>query len=161
LSKLKDANGNPLPTFDIFALPRTGANDPATFNQLKTTLFNTGVSELWSADGRINGEPFDLPAGKLKFAVGGVYLEESLSLAVDGLTQQGLVPGLNTQFAFPGGKRSRGAGFVEVLIPVTSPDWNIPGFHSFEIDAAGRIEQIDPGGRSEVPDIKIRWQPFD
>lgn len=161
LSKLTDANGNAVPTFNIFALPGTGANDPKTLQQINATLFQTGTSELWTMDGRVNGTPVDLPAGKLAFAVGGEYIDERLSLANDGLLQQGLVPGLNATFPFPGGHRDRGAGFAEVLIPLASPQWNVRGFYAFDIDVSGRIEDINPGGTAAVPKVGIRWQPID
>ncbi len=161
LSKLTDAfnGGVPLPTYNIFALP--GVNDPATINALRTTLFETGVSDLWSVDGHINGQPFDLPAGPFQFAAGFQYIDESLSLDYDGLTKNNLVPGLNAVGAFPGGKRNRWAGYAEVRIPVFSQDKNIVGFHAFEIDASGRYETLTPGGDAAVPKVGFRWQPID
>jgi len=111
-------------------------------------------------DGKITGTPYELPAGKLAFAIGGAYNYESLTLAVDGLTQQNLVPGLNAASAFPGGIRDRYAGFIEVQIPVFSEEHNIPGFHAFDITAAGRYESINPGGDTEVPKVGVRWQPL-
>src|SRR5439155_16499679 len=162
LSTLVDASGNPLPVYNIFfGQIAPGNNAPETVNQLRTTLYNTGTSELWSFDGSVNGTPYELPAGKLAFAIGGTYVYESLNLAVDGLTQQGLVPGLNAASAFPGGVRDRYAGFIEVKIPVFSEDHNIPAFHAFEITAAGRYESINPGGDTEVPKVGVRWHPLD
>jgi iron complex outermembrane receptor protein len=162
LSKLTDASGNNLPLDNIFFAPTAmGNNAPETINQLKTTLYNTGTSELWGVDGIVRGTPYELPAGKLEFAVGGGYNYEALSLAVDGLTQQGLVPGLNQAAAFPGGVRDRYALFVEVKIPIFSDERNIPGFHSLELTAAGRHESINPGGDANVPKVGVRWQPLD
>jgi iron complex outermembrane receptor protein len=152
-------NGTAVPLYDPFALP--GASSPATIDAMRTTLFQTGVSELWGVDGNITGTPFDLPAGKLAFAVGVSFYTESLSLNIDGLTKLGKVPGLNPQQPTPGGRRDAWAGFIEVRLPITSEEKNIPAFHSLEITAAGRIESFDPGGDSAVPKVGVRWQPLD
>jgi len=159
---LIDANGNSLPPFNIFALPGFNTtNAPGTLNNIRATLYQSGVSQLWSADGKFHAAPFDLPAGPLDAVLGVAYVKESLSLAVDGLTALGLVPGLNQQFPFPGGKRDRAAIFTEVRVPITSESWNFPVLYSLELDLAGRYERIWPGGDSGVPKIGVRWQPID
>ena len=43
--------------------------------------------------------------GPFDIVVGGDYIYESLSFSVDGLTQLGLVPGLNAAFPFGGFRR--------------------------------------------------------
>jgi iron complex outermembrane receptor protein len=159
---LTDANGNPLPSYDIFALQGfNGTNAQNTIQTIKTTLYNSGVSELWSVDGHVHGRPFDLPAGPVDFVVGSSYTFESLSLSVDGLTQLGLVPGLSQAFPFSGGTRDRAAVFIETRIPIFSETKNIAGFYSLEVTAAGRYEWIWPGGDTGVPKVGVRWQPFD
>lgn len=164
-SQLSGQNG-PVPMYNIFSVPAgiyiNGplANDPATIDAIKTTLYASGVSEEWDASGTITGTPLDLPGGKLAFAVGGGFGSESLFTDFDGLTRIGKVPGLNA--ALPtGGRRDNWAGFVEVRIPITSPDQDIPALRSLELTAAGRYESFDPGGDSAVPKVSVRWQPID
>jgi len=158
LSQLTDEAGQNLPLYNIFAL---GGQDPATLRRLNTTLFSTGLSELWNVEGHVNGSPVELAAGPLQFAVGGSYSFESLRLDFDGLQLAGLVPGLNAATPFNGGTRDRAAGFIEVKIPIFSENNEIPVFHSFELTAAGRYESIHPGGDAAVPKIGARWQPLD
>ena len=103
LSQLLGPTGAPVPMYNIFSTggPSSpigaagGGNDPATIEAIKTTLFQYGRSEEWDAGGTVTGTPFDLPAGKFAFAVGGGFLQESLSIDFDGLTRIGKVPGLN------------------------------------------------------------------
>jgi iron complex outermembrane receptor protein len=164
LSQLVDAAGNPVPVYNIFAgglAPGVSGNAPETINLLRSTLFTWGQSELWNAQGVFNGTPLDLPAGKLAFAAGGQFIHEDIQLQVDGLSQQGLVPGLNPQQAFHGGSRETGAGFIEVNIPVFSKEQHIPVFYDLEITAAGRYQSFDPGGNAAVPKVAVRWQPVD
>lgn len=166
LSQLIDAAGNNLPVYNIFATPTSfpgnSGNAPSTIQELQSTLFTWGESELWNAQGVFHGTPLDLPAGKLAFAAGGQFIHEDIQLQVDGLSKQGLVPGLNPQNAFAGGTRETAAGFIEVNIPVIGgKDMHVPGFYDLEITASGRYQSFDPGGDAAVPKIGIRWQPLD
>jgi iron complex outermembrane receptor protein len=166
LSTLVDAAGNNLPVYNIFGSSLTsgsGLNAQSTLDALKATLFTWGQSELWSAQGVIRGTPsfLALPAGKVAFAAGGAYMDESISLQVDGLSQGNLAPGLNVAVPFSRSTRKTGAGFVEVNIPVTSPDMDIPALYALEITAAGRYQTFDPGGDSAIPKVGVRWQPLD
>jgi iron complex outermembrane receptor protein len=164
LSQLLDANGNNLPVYNIFSsglAPGSGGNAPETINALRATLFNWGETELYSGQGVFRASPIDLPGGKLNIAMGGQYIHEQLSLAVDGLTKLGLVPGLNAAQDFPGGTRETTAGFIEVNIPVFGKDMAIPGLYDLEITAAGRYQTFDPGGNAAVPKVGILWKPLD
>jgi iron complex outermembrane receptor protein len=156
---LTDANGNPLPEYNIFSVP--GVNDPTTLQNIKTTLYQSGVSQLWGVDGHVHAMPFDLPAGPLNFVLGAAYVNESVDLSVDGLTQLGLVPGLNQAFPFPGGKRDRAAIFAETRIPILGEAQGIPGVYELEVTAAGRYERIWPGGDAAVPKVGVLWKPID
>ncbi len=162
IGTLTDPLGNPLPSYNIFSLPGFNlTNAPATINTTKTTLFTTGVSESWATDGHVHGTPFDLPAGPFDAVVGAQYFYEKISLAVDGLQQLGLVPGLNQAFPFPGGKRDRWAIYEEVKIPVMGENFNLPGIYMLDVDCQGRYERLFPGGDSGVPKVQVRWQPID
>jgi len=166
LSRLRDGNGNLVPMYNIFFSPtdkyptKMGPNSPDTIRAISTSLFQIGKSTEWDALGNITGQPFELPAGKLGFAVGGGFRSEALAIDFDGLTRIGKVPGLNAQEP-TSGRRDSWAGFGEVHIPVTSPDMNIPALHAFEITAAGRYETFNPGGDKAVPKVLMRWQPID
>lgn len=155
-----------VPVYNIFFAPTgsayapSGSNHPDTIDAISTTLFQTGRSEQWDANANITGQPFELPAGKLGFAVGGGFGSEALSIDFDGLTKIGKVPGLNSS-APTSGRRDSWAGFVEVNIPLTSPDMDVPGLYALELNVAGRYETFDPGGDSAVPKLGIRWQPLD
>lgn len=157
-SALSDPSG-PVRLFNPFALP--GGNDPRTIDMLRATEFQTGLSELWSVDANITGSPFELPAGRVQFAVGGGFYTERLAIDYDGLTRLGQLIGGNQAIPMAPGKRDSWAGFIETRIPITSEEKNIPGFRSFEITAAGRVESFDPGGNSAVPKVGVRWQPLD
>jgi len=158
LSILTDANG-PVPTYNYFALP--GANDPRTLDTLRTTLFSKADSELYTFDAAVSARMLNLPAGKVGWAVGAEYRHESLELTNDFLTQTGQGIGYNAAGNFPGGSRQARAMFVEAAIPILSPDWSLPGARELEISAAGRFEELEPGGTASVPRVGIKWKPLE
>ncbi len=158
-SMLLGPDGNGLPTYNLFALP--GFNSPATIEALRTSVYERGTSQLWGMDGRINGVAFELPAGKLNYALGGGFVEESLGISSDGLLQTGNAIGYNPNPTFSGGMRRRTYAFAEASIPFFSPDKHIPGFYDLEVIASGRFEHLEPGGDSEVPKVGVKWQPID
>lgn len=160
LSTLLDSAGNPLPTLDYFALPGSSRNDPRTLDALRATLYQNGQAELLDAQFVVSARALELPAGKVGFAVGGLYRWETLTTTYDYLTQNALAIGLNGSGDFPGGNRKSWAGFLEANIPVFSEDMGIPAFTSLEISAAGRFEQLEPGGDTQIPKVGMKWQPL-
>ncbi len=146
-----------VPTYNIFGVG--GVNDAQTLEAMRTTLFESGTSELWSADFVLRGSPVELPAGGLWFAAGGAFYTESLELDRDGLTSAGFAPGLNQSLPFPGGRRDSWGFFAEFSVPIFSPDYNLPGFYALQADIAVRHEQIEPGGDATVPKVGVKWQP--
>ncbi len=148
-----------VPTYNIFAFP--GSNSPDTLNALRTSVYERGQSQIWGVDGRINGLIFELPTGKINYALGGGFQDESLEIQSDGLLQTGNAVGYNPNPSFSGGRRTRSYGFAEVVVPILSPDQKVPVFHSLTVDASGRFEHLEPGGDSEVPRVALTWQPVD
>jgi hypothetical protein len=112
-------------------------------------------------DGRLNGLVWDLPTGKLSYAVGGGFLDENLQISSDGLLQTGNAIGYNPNPTFAGGTRTRDYAFAEMVIPILGPDQNVPGFHSLIVNPSGRYERLEPGGESKVPRVALTWQPID
>jgi outer membrane receptor protein involved in Fe transport len=99
---------------------------------------------------------FDLPAGGVGLAFGGSFNRESYNIAVDDQTRiESGIPNIAA------GRKSWGI-YAETLIPIFSPKWNIPGFHSLEFSAGVRYDEwLNNDTNAAVPKVGIRWQPFD
>ena len=127
----------------------------------------------------VNGDLFNLPAGPVSFAIGGEYDAPRWTLDRDAL---------NTTFQSIGSTDGGSARvnrdvwsiYQEVRVPFTSPNWNFPGFYSFEVDFAEREEwysqntsAVLPSGafpfqpaahsqyNAQKPKVSVRWQPLD
>jgi outer membrane receptor protein involved in Fe transport len=186
-----DANGNPVaggvysqvlggysltgppitqPALDPFA--RGSALNPASLANVYGTEFINARSALISLDLQLVGSLFELPAGKVGVAVGASVRRETLSGRADNNGRvtdpvTGLVTGnaqqwLGGTYADPFNRhRNIDAVFAETRVPITSPSWNVPVLHEFDLTAAVRGEQYSDAGRSTVPKVGFRWQPFD
>jgi iron complex outermembrane receptor protein len=120
------------------------------------------TSKLATVDATIfTTDLFDLPAGGVGFALGGQFRRESLNEDPDQLNINGDIAGNSAIAAARGGRKSY-AVFVETSIPIFSEKNAIPGFHAFDINAAGRYEAfLNNDTDVAVPKIGVRWQPFD
>jgi iron complex outermembrane receptor protein len=120
------------------------------------------TSKLATLDATIfTTDLFDLPAGGIGFALGGQFRRESLNEDPDQLNINGDIAGNSAIAAARGGRKSY-AIFTEMSIPVFSDKNAIPGFHAFDINAAGRYERfLNNNTDVAVPKIGVRWQPFD
>lgn len=119
----------------------------------------TGDTTFSEGSAIINGTPFELPAGKLAFAVGGSYQREVLGAYADPNTEQHLW--LNSPTIKPiDTSRYDEAVFAELEIPVFSSEMNIPGFHTLNLDLAGRSDDYQLVGTSRVPKVSLKYAPI-
>lgn len=123
---------------------------------------DTDTSKLATVDATIyTTDLFDLPAGGIGFALGGQFRRESLNEDPDQLNIAGDIAG-NSAIATAVGGRKSYAFYVETQIPIFSEKNAIPGFHAFDITAAGRYEAFRNNDTDvAVPKVGVRWQPID
>ena len=153
------------------ALTLIPALDPFARNPNATTLSYVyatqpiyAFSRLDSADGKLVGTLPGLPAGRIGVAVGVAYRVEGLTGSTDA---SGSVHGpsagsyVGGQSADPFSKsRKITSEYGEIRVPVTSPDWNLPGLYALDLIGAVRHEHYSDTGNSTVPKVGFRWQPL-
>jgi iron complex outermembrane recepter protein len=177
---LRDAllDTDPATAFNPF-LGIRGRNTAAAISRVYVTLHNTGQFELPLAYFHLDGDLFNLPAGPVSFAAGLEYRGERWGTNPD--SENASFDAIGT-FNFQASKVNRDVWSIyeEVRVPFTSPTWNFPGFHSFEVDFAEREEwysqntsavlpsealPFQPAAHSQYnaqkPKISVRWQPLD
>src|SRR5437773_4103952 len=104
---------------------------------------------------------FDLPAGGVGLAFGGVFSRESYSVAPDDQNRLGQNADIAAFAPVKAGRKSW-AIYAEALFPIFSPKFNIPGFYSLEFTAGVRYEEwLNNDTNAAVPKVGVRWQPFD
>jgi iron complex outermembrane receptor protein len=107
---------------------------------------------------KLDGSLFELPAGPVRLAVGGEFVHYSEHLDI---TQpSGIGPAstgsgtINLDFS-----RTVEAGYGELLVPVISPNMNIPGVHRFDLSLSGRYDHYSDFGGTSNPKIGANWEP--
>ncbi|WP_428423798.1 TonB-dependent receptor plug domain-containing protein [Methylibium sp.] len=94
------------------------SNDPALVESLRVSPRRQGESTLTFANGRLNGELMQMPAGPLAYAVGSSVWKESLVDTPDPLSQADEIAGGIQQSAVDARRRAY-AFFTELNVPVT------------------------------------------
>jgi iron complex outermembrane receptor protein len=148
---------------NLFAIQQ----DPA--NLTAANIFGTSIadytSQLYTYDALINGKIWDLPAGPLQYAAGVEYRNESLKAIAD---YNSTIPVGETTSLWNNGvsvspfasARNVKSEFVELKVPIFSPQNGIPGLHLLTLDGAYRHEDYSDGNKSTVPKVSIRYLPY-
>jgi iron complex outermembrane receptor protein len=171
--ELNFVNPGVVSTANWNAAAASGAINPFAYTQPAGVLpgniigsaFDNMLSTLNSFDFKFTGTPFDLPAGKLGFAIGASFAREALSAAPDANS----IPDANGNIGWLFGvslqpfhaHRKVNAAYVEIEAPIFAPAQNIPGLHMLNLDLAGRYEDYTQVGSSSVPKASLKYQPID
>jgi iron complex outermembrane recepter protein len=161
---------NPATAFNPFGLNQ---NSPAVLDKILVTTQRLGTASLMLEDLKLYGDLWNLPAGPIAFAIGGEHRTEHEKDQPDSLTASRQItdpikPPLGTtgadlvpDFLPTNGSRDVWSIYWEVRVPVTSPLWNCPGFHSLELGYQERYDNYSDFGSTEKPKFFFRWQPID
>jgi len=140
---------------------------PGAFTGVVGTAFVNMLSTLQSFDAKIDGSLYDLPGGKLGFAIGGGYVKELLSAVPDVGSlpnSTGTTTGWSNATTFRNFEAVRDftSEFAELNIPVTGPKMNVPGAYSINIDGAVRHDAYSGMvGATTNPQVNAAWEPVD
>jgi iron complex outermembrane recepter protein len=156
----RDLSGNLIPPLDFFALNPIGTGPGQVSAAQFATIFGTNirneVSNQKVIDAKLTGFPFKLPAGLFGFALGGEYRTEGYSVkdSPEIFVQSVPIQEINTS-------RAIYAAYLELSIPLVSPQQKIPGIYSMDLTLAGRHEHYDGVSQdANVPKVTFRYQPM-
>lgn len=144
------ADPDPATAFNPFG----GPNNPTTLAAIaRSSLFRLD-SDLFVADLSTSGTLWHLPSGAVRWTVGGEYRDQTLRTL--SLTPLGSMANPNARL----GRTVRSA-FSELLIPLVGAGTAHPGIRSLELTVAGRHDDYSDVGGAAVPQVGLRWVPFD
>jgi iron complex outermembrane recepter protein len=150
-------DSDPATAFNPFGLNQ---NSRSVIDRIFATTNHSGTTSLTLQDLRIYGELFNLPAAPIAFAIGAEHRTERARDTPDALTTAGETLGASN-FNPTNGSRDVWSAYWEVLVPITSPIWNVPGLYTLELGYQERYENFSDFGSAERPKFSARWQPFD
>lgn len=144
-----------IPYLNLFCDPRAfRCNSPDTLNYISGVHMINEKYWVNEKGGQVDGPLFDLPAGQVKVAVGGIYTTDILN--VGELDNTG-APTLQAPFLTDALHRADWAGFAQLNIPVVSNEMNIPLIRKLEIEGSWRHDQYSDVGGISVPKIAFNW----
>jgi len=112
-------------------------------------------SRLVTGSVKADGTLLQLPGGRLKLAIGGQVMRETL--AID---HQAFTSGTAAATGKPArDARTVIAGFAELAVPIFGPGNALPGFHRLDLSAAIRHEHYSDFGSTTNPKVGLVWEP--
>ena len=153
--------------------PNAGINSQSTIDSFIVDVSRRSKTSILQADAKFsNPDVFDVPAGGVGVAIGAEVRRETFlddrDDRLDGtITFTDLVTGATNLSDVMGtsptpdtdGARTVYSAFVETIIPVVSPEMNIPLVESFDVQLAGRFESYSDVGEVAKPKVAVSWYP--
>jgi iron complex outermembrane receptor protein len=146
---------------DVWDPVATNKTSPATIaaiasNNATTTAIDAFEQARIGADGNV----FALPAGEVKFALGGELYVNSLVQKVTKSNSTGIAA-YGSGFSVYHFGRVVESGYGEVAIPLISPDMNIPLMKKVDLDISARYDHYSDVGPTSNPKFALSWEVAD
>jgi iron complex outermembrane receptor protein len=119
----------------------TQNNNYNTFNQFRAV---------------VQGDLFNLPAGPLKIAVGGEHMWQEQQFKLSGANNTGQTV-TGSGYRVFNYDRNIVSEFVELAVPLVSPEWDIPGLYKIDLSLAARRDDFSDVGDTTNPKFGINW----
>lgn len=149
-------------------------NSQAVIDAITIDVFRKGETSLALADFKVSRpDLFEIPGGPVGFAAGVEFRRETFiddrdprldgtitfTNAVNGdffgSDVLGSSPSPDTS-----GNREVYSAFAEALVPLISPDMNVPLINELELQVAARFEDFSDSTSAFVPRAALAWRPF-
>ncbi len=137
--------------------------------KVKTTRISKSTLAMWDIKGSTT-HLLSLPGGDLGLAIGGevrretqnddrdarldgtIQFTDAITGAVNGSDLIGTSPSPDTS-----GRRTVAAAYMELAVPVISPEMHIPLIRNIELQLAGRFEHYSDVGSVAKPKVAAAW----
>ncbi|MBO9669170.1 MAG: TonB-dependent receptor [Sphingobium sp.] len=139
------------------------SSNPFTQQQLSYIIgTNSQYAQNWSHDvvAKVDGSVLDLPAGKLKMALGGEYYFGIQKLQNDANRPPNQGP-ITTPDARARTTRTQYAAFAESYLPLVSSDMNVPLVKALTASAAVRYDHYSDFGSTTNAKVSATWEVSD
>ena len=160
---VNSVTGQPVPFLNLFCDPRAfQCNSPETLNYIGNQRTQQARWAMEEKGAKFDGPLFDLPAGQIKAAVGGIY-ESDVPIGGDGNNNQG-GPGnlpLNKFITFDSEPYHVWAFFTQVDVPIFGDNLNVPLVRKFDLEGSWRYDDyggnVNLSGIARNPKVAFTW----
>jgi iron complex outermembrane receptor protein len=155
VTQLPLTTANALDVWNTGAANRTSAAVRARLTD--TTTYRYTRQGLQNYRLQMGGDLFALPGGTAKLAFGGEYIAYTIRQNVSqplgtGPSSTGSST-INLDYS-----RNVKAGYAEILLPLVSPEMDVPLVYAFDVNFAGRIDDYSDFGSTTNPKIAANWE---
>jgi len=131
--------------------PFTGQTSPSVIAGLLGVNASRNRQNLREASAKFDGPLFELPAGRVKLAVGIQYHYESLNQSYDTI---GVTNTLTSKLS-----RNFLAEYAEALIPIFGGDFSFPLLRKVDLAVSVRHDRYNDAGSTTNPKFGVNWSP--
>jgi outer membrane receptor protein involved in Fe transport len=146
---------------DCVPLDLFGEGRPSAEARDYITARSSATSELKQSvyQANINFDAFELPAGSLPIALGYEHRKESSSFDAGGWVAKGI--GRSVPVGSISGKYDTDEFFIESILPIFSPEMDIPFLYNMSVEGAYRYVDNSIAGDDDIWTIGGRYSPFE
>lgn len=132
-----------------------GSISNAMLDWIGTSTLTRARSSLDTLSLNADGPLFDLPAGRVEFAIGGELRREQLNVNPDpAAANQEIISG--GSYGSSSGSRQVREMYFELLVPVLT---DLQGASQLDIQFADRYSSYSDFGTTNNPRVSLRWRP--
>ena len=143
---------------DVFNPPGTNRTSQSVLSQLSDSTTSQFAHQTMEDERiKLDGDIFNLPAGPIRFAVGGETIRYTLRQDITRPNNTGPATNGSSQLGLYYSRRVNSA-FGELLVPVISPSMNIPFVYKLDLDISGRYDHYSDFGSTENPKFAATWE---
>lgn len=142
--------------YNPFGAP--GSNPEGAWKPFMIDIWDDGVGTLSSIDAKASGEVFNIPGGPVSVAVGTELRRESMKQRNDPYGLADDVVAQSEQIDVEA-SRNVASAFVEVRVPLVSPENKVALVHQLELSSAVRYEHYT-GFSATKPGVALSWRPI-
>lgn len=145
---------NALDVWDPVATNKTSAAVRSSL--LNGGSFSNSNQELQDFVAKFDGSVLDVPAGPVKVAIGAEFMHQTMDEYGTNVTAAGGASANTAAYYYREG-RTVYAAFVELNVPLVSPQMNVPLVTSLALDVSGRWDRYSDFGDTKNPKIGFNW----
>jgi len=142
---------------DVWNPLATNRTSPSVLAALKTAQsLTTNRNSFDQLQINLDGPPFQLSAGAARLAIGGEIVNDRLVQDVSSVnaTSSAATGSVFADYRFG---RVIHSAYIELALPVISPDMNIGLVHKLDLDVSGRLDGYSDVGSTANPKFAANW----
>ena len=146
---------------DVWNPAATNRTSKAVLQQLvQNDTITPFINDIQQYRASVDGSPFTLPGGEVRIAVGAEY--QHWGESADFVTSTNIGPTITgAGYLHLPLQRDVMAAYGELLVPLISPEMQVPLIRKLSLDVAGRYDHYSDFGNTSNPKVGMDWEAIE